>query len=47
MAVIDEGSFAAATGRAEFLGKRFKKVKKVAGSITLRPYAVARIAAAA
>jgi hypothetical protein len=46
VAVIDEGSFAAATGRAEFLGKLFKKVKKVPSSIALRPYAVARIAAA-
>ena len=46
ISTIDEGSFIAATNRAEFLGKLIEKVKKVPGSLRLRPYAVARIAAA-
>jgi D-apionolactonase len=46
IATIDEGTFAAATSRQDFLGKLIKKVKKAPGSIALRPYAVARIAAA-
>jgi D-apionolactonase len=46
VAVVDEGSFVTATGRAEFLGKLFKKVKKLPSSVALRPYAVARIAVA-
>ena len=46
IATIDEGSFAAATKRQDFLGKLIKKVKKVPASIPLRPYAVMRIAAA-
>ena len=47
LAMIDEGSFAAATNRQDFLGKLIKKVKKVSSSLVLRPYAVARIASAA
>ena len=43
---LDEGSFAAATKRQDFLGKLIKKVKKMPASIPLRPYAVMRIAAA-
>jgi hypothetical protein len=43
---LDEGSFAAATKRQDFLGKLMKKVKKMPASIPLRPYAVVRIAAA-
>jgi hypothetical protein len=42
---LDEGSFAAATKRQDFLGKLIKKVKKMPASIPLRPYAVVRIAA--
>jgi hypothetical protein len=45
IAAIDEGSFANATKRQDFLGKLIKKVKKVPASIPLRPYAVVRIAA--
>ena len=45
-AQLDEGSFAAATKRQDFLGKLIKKVKKMPASIPLRPYAVVRIAAA-
>jgi len=47
MSVIDEGSFFAATNGQDFLGKLIKKAKKLPGSVLLRPYGVARIAAAA
>jgi hypothetical protein len=47
VSMLDEGSFAAATKRQDFLGKLFKRAKKVPASIPLRPYAVARIAATA
>ena len=40
---LDEGSFAAATKRQDFLGKLMKKVKKMPASIPLRPYAVVRV----
>ena len=45
VAVIDEGSFAKATTDLAFLAKAGKASKKV-GAVALRPYAVARIAAA-
>jgi hypothetical protein len=47
ISLLDEGSFAAATKRQDFLGKLIKKAKKIPAAIKLRPYAVARIAAAA
>jgi len=46
ISLLDESSFAAATKQRGFLGKLIKKVKKMPASILLRPYAVARIAAA-
>ncbi len=46
ISILDEGSFAAATKQQGFLGKLFKKAKKMPASIPLRPYGVARIAAA-
>jgi hypothetical protein len=44
VAVLDEGSFAKATTDTAFLEKSAKRVAQV-GNVTLRPYAVTRIAA--
>ena len=44
LSMLDEGSFARATTDADFLRKGGKRLGKV-GALTLRPYALARIAA--